>query len=133
MERDLIKFNEKVEIINKDLAKYEDEKGNMYIIPTGQLVCNCSYMELDKNEYKLAVFNQQVEDQEYSEIKIKRPSSKYERTKKEEDRWIIEDKELLIKQVWLVSNGLKISKSFAIKEDAIKYTEENNNEILSML
>ena len=31
MEKDLCKFNDYVEIINKDFSKYEDEKGNLLI------------------------------------------------------------------------------------------------------
>ena len=54
MERDLIKFNENITKVTKEIAKYEDEKGNYMLIPTGQLLCNVEYMELDEISYKKA-------------------------------------------------------------------------------
>ena len=130
MEKDLVKFMENVTFINKDVSQYEDEKGNHYIIPNGQLVCSCSYMELSKPEYEKALFNSQIERLDYNIIEITRPSSKFERTKKEEDRWIIEDKKIKARQVYLVSNGLKISKSYINKEEALKETVKINQKIL---
>ena len=35
MEKDLIKFNENITKISKDIAKYEDTKGNYTLIPIG--------------------------------------------------------------------------------------------------
>ena len=56
MERDLIKFNKNITKVTKEIAKYEDEKGNYMLIPTGQLLCNVEYMELDEISYKKALF-----------------------------------------------------------------------------
>lgn len=130
MEKDLIKFNDNIKVISKDINEYTDEKGNMYIIPTGQLLCSCTYMELDKSEYTVAKFNNQIEDLEYNEIEVERASRKYDRTKKQEDMYILENKKIKVKQVWVVTNGLKISKSFTNKEDALKLAKEINEMML---
>ena len=57
MERDLIKFNKNITKVTKEITKYEDEKGNYMLIPTGQLLCNIEYMELDEISYKKALFD----------------------------------------------------------------------------
>ena len=41
MERDLIKFNENIEKVTKEIVKYEDEKGNLALFNIGQLMCGC--------------------------------------------------------------------------------------------
>lgn len=131
MEKDLVKFYDNISKINKDLAEYEDEKGNSYIIPMGQLFCNCSYNEFDKNEFTIAVFNKIVDDSiEYQEEKIKKAVSKQEVTKDIKDKYILTDKEVIVKKVWVVQNGLKISKSFNNKEDALKLLHKINNDLL---
>lgn len=131
MEKDLVKFYDNISKINKDLAEYEDEKGNSYIIPMGQLFCNCSYNEFDKNEFTIAVFNKIVDaDVEYQEEKIKKAVSKQEVTKDVKDKYTLTEKEVIVKKVWVVQNGLKISKSFNNKEDALNLLHKINNDLL---
>ena len=131
MEKDLVKFYDNISKINKDLAEYEDEKGNSYIIPMGQLFCSCSYNEFDKNEFTIAVFNKIVDaDVEYQEEKIKKAVSKQEVTKDVKDKYTLTEKEVIVKKVWVVQNGLKISKSFNNKEDALNLLHKINNDLL---
>lgn len=131
MEKDLIKFYENIKRINKDLAEYEDEKGNSYIIPMGQLICNCSYNELDKNEFTIALYNKLVDkDLNYEEVKIKRAVSKEEVTKDAKDKYTLTEKEVIVKKVWIVQNGLKISKSFTNKEEALELLHKINTDML---
>ena len=74
MERDLIKFNKNITKVKKEIAKYEDEKGNYMLIPTGQLLCNVEYMELDEISYKKALFEMIIDkDVEYNKIIITKP------------------------------------------------------------
>lgn len=133
MEKDLIKFNDNVTLGNKEISKYEDEKGNVLIIPTAQLICNCSYMELDEKEYKIALFNKQIDKLEYETTTITRPFNKYDRTKKEEDMFTLEEQEVEVKKVWVVGNGLKVLKSYTTKDEALKYVEKTNNQIFNTL
>ena len=133
MERDLIKFNERVSKLTKEIAKYEDEKGNYMLIPTGQLLCNVEYMELDEISYKKALFEMIIDkDAKYNKITITKPVDKYTKTKNEKDKGTIIDAEVEVSQVWVVKNGLGLTKAFANKEEALSCVEEINNKYLEM-
>lgn len=130
MEKDLIKFYDNVEVINKDLSRYEDNKGNMFILNTINLLVRVDYMELTKEEYKVAKFQQKIEDLDYSMTNITKTIPKNEITKKDEDKYTLIDKEVAVKQIWNVSNPYGVFKSYTNKEDAVKYAEEINEKIL---
>lgn len=133
MERDLIKFNKNITKVTKEIAKYEDEKGNYMLIPTGQLLCNVEYMELDEISYKKALFEMIIDkDVEYNKITITKPVDKYTKTKNEKDKGTIIDAEVEVSQVWVVKNGLGLTKAFNVKEEALKLVEELNNKYLEM-
>lgn len=133
MERDLIKFNERVSKLTKEIAKYEDEKGNYMLIPTGQLLCNVEYMELDEISYKKALFEMIIEkDIEYNKITVTKPVDKYTKTKNEKDKGTIIDAEVEVSQVWVVKNGIGLTKAFNVKKEALKLVEELNNKYLEM-
>lgn len=133
MERDLIKFNERVSKLTKEIAKYEDEKGNYMLIPTGQLLCNVEYMELDEISYKKALFEMIIDkDVEYNKITVTKPVDKYTKTKNEKDKGTIIDAEVEVSQVWVVKNGIGLTKAFNVKKEALKLVEELNNKYLEM-
>ena len=133
MERDLIKFNERVSKLTKEIAKYEDEKGNYMLIPTGQLLCNVEYMELDEISYKKALFEMIIDkDAKYNKITVTKPVDKYTKTKNEKDKGIIIDAEVEVSQVWVVKNGIGLTKAYDSKEKALSYVEEINNKYLEM-
>lgn len=133
MERDLIKFNENIEKVTKEIVKYEDEKGNYMLIPTGQLLCNVEYMELDEISYKKALFEMIIDkDVEYNKITITKPVDKYTKTKNEKDKGTIIDAEVEVSQVWVVKNGLGLTKSFNNKDKALELVNELNNKYLEM-
>ena len=133
MERDLIKFNKNITKVTKEIAKYEDEKGNYMLIPTGQLLCNVEYMELDEISYKKALFEMIIDkDVEYNKITITKPIDKYTKTKNEKDKGTIIDAEVEVSQVWVVKNGLGLTKAYNNKEKALSYVEEINNKYLVM-
>ena len=133
MERDLIKFNKNITKVTKEIAKYEDEKGNYMLIPTGQLLCNVEYMELDEIRYKKALFEMIIDkDVEYNKITVTKPVDKYTKTKNEKDKGTIIDAEVEVSQVWVVKNGLGLTKAYNTKEKALFYVEEINNKYLEM-
>ena len=133
MERDLIKFNKNITKVTKEIAKYEDEKGNYMLIATGQLLCNVEYMELDEISYKKALFEMIIDkDVEYNKITITKPVDKYTKTKNEKDKGTIIDAEVEVIQVWVVKNGMGLTKAFNVKKDALKLVEELNNKYLEM-
>lgn len=133
MERDLIKFNKNITKVTKEITKYEDEKGNYMLIPTGQLLCNVEYMELDEISYKKALFEMIIDkDVKYNKITITKPVDKYTKTKNEKDKGTIIDAKVEVSQVWVVKNGLGLTKAYNNKEKALFYVEKINNKYLEM-
>lgn len=134
METNLVNFMNNVEILGKDFSMYKDEeKGILFPLNTVHLLARVDYLELDKNEYTIAVFQKKVEDLEYNEATIRRPVPKNEITKNDKDKYTIVEKELKAKQVWNVSNSAGSYKSFINKDEAIKYAEEINAKVLEHL
>lgn len=133
MERDLIKFNENITKINKDIAKYQDDKGNVALLNIGQLMCGCEYMELDEQMYKKALFEKIIDkDVEYNKIKVTKAVDKYTKTKNEKDKGTIIDAEVEVSQVWVIKNGLGMTKAFDSKDKALELVNELNNKYLEM-
>ena len=133
MERYLIKFNENITKITKEIAKYEDEKGNNTLIPVAQLLCNIEYMELDEIMYKKALFEKIIEkDVEYNKIKTTKVVDKSTITHNKKDQGTLVDNEVEVSQVWVVKNGIGLTKAYDNKEKAIEYVEGLNEEILKM-
>lgn len=130
MEKDLCKFNENVEILNKDFSKYSDDKGNNFIFNTINQLAKVDYLELTKEEYQVAKFQQKIEDLDYNIINIKKPVPKNEITGKNEDRYTLTEKEVAVRQIWNVSNPYGAFKSFINKEDAIKLANDINDRLL---
>ena len=133
MERDLIKFNKNITKVTKEIAKYEDEKGNYMLIPTGQLLCNVEYMELDEISYKKALFEMIIDKNiKYNKITITKPVDKYTKTKNEKDKGTIIDAEVEVSQVWVVKNGIGLTKAYDEKVRALQVVNELNNKYLEM-
>lgn len=131
MERDLIKFYENISKVSKDVFEYEDEKGNFYFIPAGQILLSCEYKELNKKEYEQAVFQMQIDKKvELEEIKGTKLVDKSTITKDKKDQGTLIESEQMVKRAWIVKNGLGISKTFNNKEEAIKTLKEINDDLL---
>lgn len=134
MVKDLDKFYNSLKILDKTMSIYEDKDGNYSVLPTSSLLVAVDYNEFEKNQYDVAVFNGDIPKDFKTDIKnIKKPVPKYEITKKEEDRYIITEKEAAVKPVWFVINGLKIKKAFNNKEEALKKAKEINKVIIETL
>ena len=131
MEKDLIKFMEKVEVINKDFSRYkDDEKGIVFSFNTIQLIPTLDYLELDKSQYETGVFEGKIDKLEYNIIQVDKPTSKYLRTKKEEDKYTLENQKVAVRQCWNIINPLGVHKSFATKEEAMKVYNEIYDKII---
>lgn len=134
MQDNIIEFNKKVSIINKDYAMYKDEeKGIMFPLNTVNLLARVDYLELSKEEYEKAKFEMKIEDLEYNIIETTRPVPKNTITKKDSDKYTIVDSKVKVRQVWNVSNALGIKKSFTNKEEAMQLAESLNEETLIAL
>lgn len=133
MERDLIKFNENITKVTKEIAKYEDEKGNYTLIPVAQLLCNIEYMELDEIMYKKALFEKIIEkDVEYNKIKTTKVVDKSTITHNKKDQGTLVDNEVEVSQVWVVKNGLGLTKAYDEKVRALQVVNKLNNKYLEM-
>lgn len=133
MEKDLILFNDKISKLTKEIVKYEDEKGNLLLIPTGNLMCKVEYLELDEIGMKKALYENIVDKNEtYNKIKVNRIVDKSSKTGNRKDAGILIDSEVEVSQVWVVTNGLGINKSFKDKEKALNLAMTLNNKYLEM-
>lgn len=134
MEMELNKFMEKIEVINKDLSIYKDqEKGMMFYLNTVQLLVRVEPLELDKEQYQIALFEKKIEDLEYERETIKRVVPKNTITKNEKDKYTLTNKEVIVKKVYNVANALNVKKSFVDKDEAMQYAESINNKIKEYL
>ena len=131
---DIISFNSKIEMLGKDLSLYKDEeKGILFPLNTVHLLARVDYLELDKQELIIAKFQKKVEDLKYNTKEVDRPAPKNEITKREEDKYTITNKKVIVSQIWNVSNSAGVYKSFTNKEEAIKLAEEINKKVLEKL
>lgn len=134
MEKDLYKLMESINIFNKEFSEYEDkEKGVKFPFNTVNLLTRVNLLELTKEEYQVAKFQQKIDDLDYKIENIKRAVPKNEITKKDEDKFTITEKEVAVRKIWNVSNTLGAFKSFTNKEDALKLSKEINNKIFEYL
>lgn len=133
MEKDLIKFNENITKVTKEIAKYEDNKGNYTLIPVAQLLCNVEYMELDEIMYKKALFEKIIEKGvEYNKIKTTKVVDKSTITYNKKDQGTLVDSKVEVSQAWVVKNGLGLTKSFNNMDKALELVEKLNNKYLEM-
>lgn len=133
MEKDLIKFNKNISKMTKEIVKYEDEKGNVALLNIGQLMCGCEYMELDEPMYKKALYEKIVDkDVKYNKIKTTKVVDKSTITNNKKDQGTLIDKDVEVSQVWVVKNGIGLTKAFNDKEKALKLVDELNNKYLEM-
>ena len=134
MIENLIEYMGKIKIIDKNISEYEDkEKGVKYMLNTPSLLARVDYLELTDTEFNKAKFEQKVDNLEYKTKMVDRPKSKYEVTKKEEDRYTIINSKVKVHEIWNVSNGLGFKKSFDNKEEALKLYVEINTPIVETL
>lgn len=138
----IIDFNNKVEIINKDLSMYRDnEKGIIFALNTVHLLARLDYIELGiekdnktkVSEYEVAKFKKQVEDLDYNEVEKIDIRVKSDITGRKEDSTTIIENPIKAYAIWKVSNSAGSTKCFTNKEEAIKFVEENNKKILEIL
>ena len=142
MQENIIDFMKKVNIIDKNLSQYKDEKkGISFFINTVNLLTKVDYLEvgIEKNaklkvsEYEKLKFEKKIEDLDYKKITKKDIRVKSEITGKKEDSTTLIEEEVPAVAIWNVSNTLGFYKSFTNKEEAIKFSDEVNEETLVYL
>lgn len=126
---DLKEFMSHLTLLNKDYSEYfNEEKGTKYMVPNSYIYARCDYLELTNDELKKERFAQNInkEPKEFNQIESTRPVSKYETTKREEDKYTIIDGKVKVNQVWRVTNGMKFKQTFNNKEEALKLLDSIN-------
>lgn len=119
LEEDLEKFMDNVEVIG-DVATYKDDKGNYFEIEKKALKTSCVYLELTDKELATMKFEKKVDKTlDYPKCKVERPVTKDTITGKDKDKITLVNQEQDGYKVWVVANGLKATKSFTNKEDAL--------------
>lgn len=131
----LEQFMDKITILNKDLSEYYDkEKGVKYLVPNSYIWTRVDYYELTNEELKKAIFEETVDKIDgLNYINSTRRQSKYEITKREEDRWTIVNSKVKVNQLWVVSNGMKYKKTFNNKEEALKLLDKINEPLKKLM
>lgn len=142
MQENIIEFMNKVEILDKNLSRYTDyDKGVSFFINTVNLLTRIDYLEVgtDKSaklkvsEYEKLKFEKKIEDLDYKKITKKDIRIKSEITGKKEDSTTLIEEEVPAIAVWNVSNTVGVYKSFTDKEEAMKFSDEVNEEVLIKL
>ena len=127
LEEDLEKFMDNVEVIG-DVATYKDDKGNYFEIEKKALKTSCVYLELTDKELATMKFEKKVDKTlDYPKCKVERPVTKDTITGKDKDKTTLVNQEQDGYKLWIVANGLKATKSFTNKEDALKTAYKINN------
>ena len=110
-----------------DKYLYSDEYGNRLPITKMDLEPSVVYQKCKDEEYKQLLFKGVIkEDDKFNEIDDKTQVTKDTITGKEKDKNIIVDKPIKVKEMWLVSNKMRISKIYNNKEDALRLYDEIN-------
>jgi hypothetical protein len=103
-------------------------------LPTAGLLVAVDYNELNKQQWEIAKFNQDIPKDFEAEIeKIDRTVNKYDLTHKEEDKFTLTTKKEAIRKVWFVMNQFKVKKAFKDGKEALDYAKKINNPILEVL
>lgn len=140
-ELDLEKFMNNIKIENKNFSKYEDDKGNMFLLNTVQLLTRVDYIELSTekggengaSDYEKALFNESINKKDYKTKEVKKPIPKSEVTGKKEDMYTITEVEEKVVQIWQVSNNYGAFESFTNKNSALNFADSINDKVKKYL
>ena len=102
-------------------------------VPWSFLLCGCEYLELDEVSYKKSLFEKIVDKNiKYNKIKITKTVDKSTITHNKKDQGTLVDNEVEVSQVWVVKNGIGLTKAFNSMDKALELVNELNNKYLEM-
>lgn len=131
---ELKKFNENVKPIENKLARYEDEDGNILILPISGLICKCEYVKVDEANKIQMEFNKDIpKDMELNKITVTTQVFKNTITGNKRDKNTIVDQDVEVYEMWRVTNGLGMKEVFNNKDEAIAYCNGINDKYLEMI
>lgn len=131
---ELRKFNENVKPIENKLARYEDEEGNILILPISGLICKCEYVKVDEANRVQMEFNKDIpKDMKLNKITVTTQVFKNTITGNKRDKNTIVDQDVEVYEMWRVTNGLGMKEVFNNKDEAIAYCNEINDKYLEII
>lgn len=131
---ELRKFNENVKPIENKLARYEDEEGNILILPISGLICKCEYVKVDEANRIQMEFNKDIpKDMKLNKITVTTQVFKNTITGNKRDKNTIVDQDVEVYEMWRVTNALGMKEVFNNKDEAIAYCNEINDKYLEMI
>ena len=131
---DLKKFNETVETLENKLARYEDEEGNILILPVSGLICKCEHLKVDESNKVQMEFNKEIpKGLELNKVTVTTQVFKNTITGNKRDRNTIVDQEVEVYELWRVTNGLGMKLVFNNQEEAVNYCNDINNKYIEMI
>ena len=131
---ELRKFNENVKPIENKLARYEDEEGNILILPISGLICKCEYVKVDEANRVQMEFNKEIpKHMKLNKITVTTQVFKNTITGNKRDKNTIVDQEVEVYELWRVTNGLGMKEIFDNKEEAVTYCNEINDKYMEMI
>lgn len=131
---ELRKFNENVKPIENKLARYEDEEGNILILPISGLICKCEYVKVDEANRVQMEFNKDIsKDMKLNKITVTTQVFKNTITGNKRDKNTIVDQDVEVYEMWRVTNALGMKEVFNNKDEAIAYCNEINDKYLEMI
>lgn len=131
---ELRKFNENVKPIENKLARYEDEEGNILILPISGLICKCEYVKVDEANRVQMEFNKDIsKDMKLNKITVTTQVFKNTITGNKRDKNTIVDQDVEVYELWRVTNALGMKEVFNNKDEAIAYCNEINDKYLEMI
>lgn len=131
---DLKKFNDTVETLENKLARYEDEEGNILILPVSGLICKCEHLKVDENNKVQMEFNKEIpKGLELNKVTVTTQVFKNTITGNKRDRNTIVDQEVEVYELWRVTNGLGMKLVFNNQEEAVNYCNDINNKYIEMI
>lgn len=131
---DLKKFNDTVETLENKLARYEDEEGNILILPVSGLICKCEHLKVDESNKVQMEFNKEIpKGLELKKVNVTTQVFKNTITGNKRDRNTIVDQEVEVYELWRVTNALGMKLVFNNKEEAVNYCNDINNKYIEMI
>ena len=130
----LEEFMKNIEIKTKEVSEYRNEvKGIKYMLNTAQLLTRVDKLELTEKELEIAKFKGQVEKKEYELFDTTRIVPKNTITGNKRDQYTLVDDNIKATKIFNVSNQVGINKAFDNQEEAFKYSDKVNEEVMKYI
>lgn len=141
MEKDLIKFYDKLKTEENGITAYEDDLGNYIIVALKQeeqhkvtLLCSVQVIEFTEKEKEKMLFDEMIEKNvEYEKVPVKRVVNKKDITHKDKDKNTLIDIVENGYRIYVVKNNVGLNKTFSDKNFALDTAKKLNDKVIKEL